>query len=140
MLRLTSPQITGRVTHLIDMTPMIDMVFLLLIFFLLTSIFAGQQVLDLVLPEAGHARDPIIVNEMHITIQKEGRVFVDKREVAIAELESTLRGHSLENQHKTVFLSADKETPFHIFVKVLDTLQGMGLPDLNIVTQREDSQ
>lgn len=139
MLRLTSSRI-AKESSSIDMTPMIDMVFQLLIFFLLTSIFASRPVLDLVLPEAEHAKAVDATEVVHLFINREGILFVDQTAAPEEALRAILKEKLEEGPKKTVLLSADREAPFQRFVHVLDVTRGLGLRDLSIVTDPSESQ
>lgn len=135
MLRLKSSKALKGGASLIDMTPMIDIVFQLLIFFLLTSIFASQPTLDLVLPRADHAQVREEKKEIHLFIQRGGEVFVDREEVPLGKLRSALEQKIGEDRKRPLFLSADQDIPFQVFISVLDTIQGLGLSDLAVLTQ-----
>lgn len=135
MLRLRSSQREKEFTPSIDMTPMIDMVFQLLIFFLLTSIFASRPVLDLVLPEAEHAKAGGEREEVRLFSDREGTLFVDQAAVPKEGLRAVLEKKLESGPKKTVFLSADRSAPFRFFVHVIDVTQGLGLQDLAIVTE-----
>ena len=135
MLRLKSSRTEADSTPSIDMTPMIDMVFQLLIFFMLTSIFASQPVLEMVLPTAENAKSGDEVEEVHLFIDREGTLFVDQSAVKIEALHEVLKEKLSEGPKKTLFLSADQSAPFRFFVHVLDVTQGLGLRDLAIVTE-----
>lgn len=140
MLRLRRAHTANDLAPSIDMTPMIDMVFQLLIFFLLTSIFASRPVLDLVLPEAEYSKASDQERELHLSIQKGGRIFVNQEEVPMEHLQAALKKRIKKDQRKTVFLSADSDVPFQIFVTVLDIAQDLGLSDLAIVTRPKEGQ
>lgn len=135
MFRLRPPARSMSQTGHFDMTPMIDMVFLLLIFFLLTSVFSQQQVLDLALPTAAQARPEEKTDVIRLAIQKEGRIFVEEQEIPLAALTEVLLQKRKGEEKTTVFLSADRTVTFQVLIQVLDQLQGAGLSDLSIVTQ-----
>lgn len=135
MLRLRSSHIPKESTPSIDMTPMIDMVFQLLIFFMLTSIFAAQPVLDLALPKAEHAKAADQKEEVHLFIDREGALFVDQAAVPKEALRAVLKETLEGGPKKTLLLSADQSVPFRLFVHVLDVTRGLGLQDLAIVTE-----
>ena len=139
MLRLKSSRTETGATPSIDMTPMIDMVFQLLIFFMLTSIFASQPVLEMVLPSADHTKTHDPEGPIRLAIQKEGRIFVDQEEVPMRGLRSALTRRMEEGRKKAVLLSADQDVPFQAFVNVLDVTRDMGLLDLAIVTRKPES-
>lgn len=121
----------------IDMTPMLDMVFQLLIFFMLTSIIAARPVLDLVLPRSEQAKPKEKNEEIHLFLKKEGEIFIDEVAVTREALPDVLKEKVGSGEKKTLFLSADREAHFHHFVHLLDVAKGLGVPDLAIVTRNE---
>lgn len=124
----------------IDMTPMIDMVFQLLIFFMLTSIIAARPVLDLVLPRADQAKPKEDKEEIHLFLRKGGEIFIDEAPVTRQDLPEVLKGRIEGGKTKTLFLSADGQVQFHHFVDLLDLAKGLGVPDLAIVTRSADGE
>lgn len=135
MLKLKSSEALKSGTSFIDMTPMIDIVFQLLIFFLLTSIFASQPALDLVLPQAEHAQVREDKKEIRLSIRKGGEIFLDREAVPPGGLRAALEARVGEDRKNPVLVSADQDIPFQVFVDVIDTLQGLGLSDVALLTQ-----
>lgn len=135
MLKIKSSQTMNRSGPSIDMTPMIDMVFQLLIFFLLTSIFAAQPVLDLTLPAAEHARDKEENKKFHLYLNKGGKIFIDQEEVSVEDLSKALKEKMEAAGEKALLLSADEEVPFRSIVRVLDVVKGLEILNLAIVTR-----
>ncbi|MFQ5949554.1 MAG: ExbD/TolR family protein [Nitrospiria bacterium] len=140
MLRLKSGQQHTGSPPIINMTPMIDMVFLLLIFFLLTSIFVSRPVLDLTIPEAANSTTQEKGKEIRLFIRRGGEIEIDREEIALENLATVLRTKVERDQKKTLFLSADQDIPFRLFVRVLDVAQGLDLSDLAIVTQSPEGK
>lgn len=138
MLRLKSTKTGSEHPSSIDMTPMIDMVFQLLIFFLLTSIFASQTVLDLTLPSAEQATKSGPNKKIDILIRKEGTILIDLQMVSLERLQAALQEKSANDSKIPVVLSADQEAPFQRFVDVLDAVRALGLSNLAIVTRPEE--
>ncbi len=105
----------------INLTPMIDMVFLLLIFFLAATTFASEEVaLDLRLPQAksgqsGKNERPLIVN-----VLADGRLDVDGREVTFEALRQKLQSAGERNAEQAVLVRGDREAQFGLGVQVLD--------------------
>jgi len=137
MLRLKSSWHQAGSAPSINMTPMVDMVFLLLIFFLLTSMAITQPLLNLTLPKASHAEKSSGGEGLQILIRKSGNVEVDQEPIAIDHLETRLKQKVTGNREKKIFLSADENAPFGLFVQVLDILQGLKLNKLSILTESE---
>jgi biopolymer transport protein ExbD len=101
----------------IDMTPMIDCVFQLLIFFLLSSSFLAPSV-KLQLPRAS-ADPPTAVETVIVTLDAAGRLFVNKAVVSRDSLAEALHGEWAGRKDRTVMLRADRGLPYE---KVLDAL------------------
>jgi biopolymer transport protein ExbD len=113
-----------------DITPIIDMVFLLLIFFMVGSQFARPSI-EIDLPEAStgaQSQEDALV----ITLEKSGRVFFEGRETTLANLQQTLKEALRENPDRAVDLRADGDASFRQFVRVMDQARGAGATRLNI--------
>lgn len=105
----------------INLTPMVDVVFLLLIFFLAATTFANEEVaLDLRLPQAKSGQDgkgdrPLVVN-----VLADGRLHVDGREVSMEALRQKLQAAGERNAEQAVLVRGDQQAQFGIGVQVLD--------------------
>jgi biopolymer transport protein ExbD len=105
----------------INLTPMVDVVFLLLIFFLAATTFASEEVaLDLRLPSAksgqpGKNDKPLVVNVM-----ADGRLVVDGRDVSFEALRQKLQAAGQRNAEQAVVVRGDREAQFGVGVQVLD--------------------
>ncbi len=113
-----------------DITPIIDMVFLLLIFFMVGSQFA-RPAIEIDLPEASsgsQSQDDALV----ITLDKSGRVFFDGRETPLESLAPALKEALRKNPDRAVDLRADGDATFRQFVRVMDQARGAGASRLNI--------
>ncbi len=116
----------------IDFTPMIDMVFNLLIFFLVATRFEEEErSLDVTLPSAS-AAVPLTVRPKLVTVNvdKAGRFFVGPREVSVRELSEVLREASSSNPgRQTVYIRADKQCPWQFVVTAMDLCNKAGIRD-----------
>ncbi len=105
----------------INLMPLIDVVFLLLIFFLAATTFAREEVeLDLRLPEAksgraGAAQRPIVVN-----LLADGRLSVDGREVTLEALRQKLDAAAARDKDLAVLVRGDRNAQFGTSLAVLD--------------------
>jgi biopolymer transport protein ExbD len=119
-----------RERRLIDMAPMVDLVFLLLIFFMVGSRFT-EPALDLVLPEArsGAVQE---TRELVVTVARDGGVTLNGRPVAPDDLESALRDALKDAAERQVTLRADGRVSFEDFVRVMDEVRLAGGSALNI--------
>jgi biopolymer transport protein ExbD len=116
-------------------TPMIDIIFLLLLFFLLTSLFIDDPGIPLNLPEAATAESQQERAEEVIYISKPGEIYVNGQFVPLdsllTELSNTLQGGT----RKSVTIKADKEVAFGVFVRVLDIAKTAGGQDVVIAAE-----
>lgn len=121
---------------LLNMTPMIDIVFLLLIFFLLTTNFITQEGINVNLPNA-RSTGPRTQEEIAIYITSEGRVFIKDEEVNEAKLHKILKSLIGNDPAKSVTIRADKDVILNAVVKVMDTVKRSGAEKLCIATERD---
>jgi biopolymer transport protein ExbD len=118
-----------------DLTPMIDMVFILLIFFLLTSVFFLPGI-DVQLPQAATG-EQLEELDLTISIQANGNVLVNDIQVPAENLLSYLRQKAREFQVKEVILQADTRLPFGDIVDVLDVTRSAGLEKISFMVEQE---
>jgi|SRR5690606_39138124 len=108
----------NRVTPEFNMSSMTDLVFLLLIFFMLTSTMVTTNALDLVLPKAKGKTDSN--KNVSVSINKELQFFIEKDAVPEAELESKLLALFEGKEDKAIILRAEEGVPIEKAVNVLD--------------------
>ena len=127
----------GRSLESINMTPVIDMVFLLLIFFLVASQFAEEErSLEVVLPSASEAR-PLTATpkEVFVNVDRDGRFFVDGRIMQMDEVEAVLRQAVANNPgNQSVIIRADKRVHFDAVVAVMNACNKVGARDYRVTT------
>jgi biopolymer transport protein ExbD len=119
----------------LDLTPMLDVVFLLLIFFMLTSIFA-KPMLPLDLPEAASAtvvQEP----EVSITIQRDGSLYLNNVKTTPADLPADLRALFNTGHSRDLSLQSDQGVPFGRVVEIMDLAKQAGAEKLAVVTERK---
>lgn len=108
----------NKVSAEFNMSSMTDIVFLLLIFFMLTSTMVTTNALDLVLPKAKGKTDSN--KNIAININKELEFFIDKDPVQEAELESKLLAMIANDKTKAIIIRAEEGVPIEKAVYVLD--------------------
>ena len=123
----------GRGQANIDLTPLIDVVFQLLIFFLLTATFQNNPSFKVKLPKAKNqdvTREPkaVVVN-----IGASGEVEIEGKRVDDRELELRLCAAAQEDTSTGVNIRADESTPHQFVVKVMDVAKVCGLEKLGIL-------
>ncbi len=132
----------SRALAALQLTPLIDMVFLLLIFFLVATRFADEdRELEVDLPTASESR-PLMeqAQQLFVHIDGEGHVFVGSREVAADGLEAELRRVRQERPGlETVVLRADRRCAWDRVAQAINTCHRVGLHDIRPTTAAEGS-
>jgi biopolymer transport protein ExbD len=119
-------------TSSINITPLIDVVFILLIFFLLTAHTSQGIVLDL--PEASSSEN-IQIESWEIVITKDEKILFNGVEIKNNKLESILSvAKNEDNDQRLVILKAHKEASVNSFISVMDTVRKTGFYNLVIAT------
>lgn len=114
------------IKSIINLTPMVDMLFLILLFFLVTSSFIEQPNIKLELPSTKYASTSKI-EERVLTISYDGKLFFQSEFVERKELIPVLKNAFSKQDDKTLVLRADKNVPYGIIVDVMDAAKGAGL-------------
>jgi biopolymer transport protein ExbD len=119
-----------------DMTPMIDVVFQLMIFFLVaTKLDEAEREFPVALPTASEAK-PFTSkpNELFVNIERTGRYFVQGRFVSLEELERLIRQSAANNPTQTVRLRADEQAQTRFLVAAINAVVKAGIRDYRIDT------
>lgn len=128
----------SSVAGTLSLTPLIDVVFLLLIFFLVTSEFEEEERrLDIVLPEATSAA-PMTSKprEIIVDVDAKGIIYLRGQEIGLAALEQLMRESVSNNPtSQTAIIRADKGTSFQPVVSVMDICNRAGISDYSVTTQ-----
>lgn len=108
----------NKVNPNFNMSSMTDIVFLLLIFFMLTSTLVTVSAIDVLLPKAGGKTE----NKMSVavSITNKSLFYVDKTKVSEANLEMEILKNVGENKAKTVVIRGDKDVPYKKVMKIID--------------------
>lgn len=122
-----------------DMTPMIDCVFQLLIFFMVTTVFAVQSGLKVDLPQASTSDAPP-EKDLSITISEKGEMDLNGTPVTLDNLEEQLRIQKDIFGSKVLIIKADKKSMHGIVVDVMDAAKIVGIDQLAIATDEEDEK
>lgn len=120
-----------------DMTPMIDCVFQLLIFFMVTTVFAVQSGLKVDLPTSSTSDAPP-EKDLSIVISDKGEMDLNGTRVTLDNLEEQLRQQKDIFGSKVLIIKADKKTMHGIVVDVMDAAKVVGIEQLAIATDEEE--
>lgn len=118
----------------IDMTPMLDVVFILLIFFIVTASFVKEAGIDVNRPEAATAVKKERANIL-VAITDKGDVWINKRKVDIRSVQANIERLKAENPQGTVVIQADKKSTTDTLIKVMDSARAAGVFDVSIAAQ-----
>ncbi|MFQ5862828.1 MAG: ExbD/TolR family protein [Candidatus Brocadiales bacterium] len=125
------------ISYGINITSLIDIIFLLLIFFVVTSTFVEHPNIKLDLPSASYAETSKFEG-LTLTITREGRLFLGMQPIGITELEAVLRSKVTVTGDAALVLRADREVPYGIVVAVMDVARGAGLRRITALTISEE--
>lgn len=120
-------------SSLIDMTPIIDVVFQLLIFFMLTSTFIKASAINVELPKA-KTSDMQPVRQAVITVYKNGNITFNDTPVPIDSLGRLVKEEYLKNKELVVTIQSDKDVPYGLVIKVMDIVRLTGVKKLSLST------
>ena len=118
------------------LTSLIDIVFLLLIYFLLTTNFMVDEGIQVKLPQA-NATAPQIEKEIMIVVDAQGRIFMDHRSITLSALYPKLKEIISGKPSVPVVIRADKSVILDKAVKVMDIAKAAGADRLVLATEKE---
>lgn len=121
-----------------ELTPMIDVVFLLIAFFMTLISFISSELIELTLPEAEQATIPEDPGErQYISINENGEVFFGAAPISYEALPSALAAARTELPSLKLFLRADSNTPHRHVSKVMDACAKAGIFDLIFASNKD---
>lgn len=124
----------GRTTMSeINVTPLVDVMLVLLIIFMITAPLI-QQGVKVNLPQAKAAAVEATDKKIVLSVDAQKRVFIGEAEVALEELETKLKANAKAQADKEVYLHADREIPYGIVVEVMASAQRAGIDNVGMIT------
>lgn len=123
----------------INITPLIDVVFLLLIFFMVTTTFTRETRLMVNLPEADATPSEVLPDQVEITVSRNGTYTINGRPLVNSEIATLMQGLELATQSDRtvpILLIADAEATHQSVVTAMDGIGQLGFTRLSIATQR----
>ena len=118
----------------IDMTPMLDIVFIMLIFFIVTTSFVKEAGIQVNKPEANQANKEPSAN-IFIAIRDTGEIWMDKRQVDVKRVAANLERMLAEQPTDLVVIQADKEAEHGRVVEVMDQIKEAGIDKISIAAE-----
>ena len=120
----------------IEMGPLMDIVFILLIFFVVTSSFTRETGVDVTKPQAQSASQ-LEKENLLIAITREGTIHMNERQVDLASLQDILKQSLAQAPDREAVVIADKESETGVLVQVIDMCNLAGVKKVSIAAQAE---
>jgi biopolymer transport protein ExbD/biopolymer transport protein TolR len=117
----------------INITPLVDVVLVLLIIFMVTAPVL-QSGIDVSVPKTRYVKE-ITQERLVLTINKDQRVFLGNDAININEIGTKLRQRVRDPRGQSIFVRADENVPFGAFATVMDAVKQAGFSNVSIVTQ-----
>jgi biopolymer transport protein ExbD len=115
----------------IDLTPMLDVVFIMLIFFIVTASFIKEAGIDVLRPKAETAEKQDKAN-IFIALSPNGEIWIDRKKIAPAQLKPTIEKLKAENPQGSIVIQADQESKSQQLMQVMDAARDAGITDVAI--------
>ncbi|MCH8140663.1 MAG: biopolymer transporter ExbD [Proteobacteria bacterium] len=119
----------------INLTPMLDVVFIMLIFFIVTATFIKQAGIDVYRPDALTAEKKPTVSVL-LAIGPTGEIWIDKKRVDITAVRAVIERMHAENPKGTLVIQADRAAKSEKLMAVLSAARGAGLKEVAIATEQ----
>ncbi len=126
----------------INLVPLIDVILVLIIFFVITTTFDLNSALKLELPSASAEQSEAPEHALSVLVNAEGRYFIDEQEALRTDVESlkrTIQEVAGDDRERPVLLRADARTPHQAVVTAMDALGQLGFRRISIATAPEQA-
>jgi biopolymer transport protein ExbD len=120
----------------VDMTPMLDIVFIMLIFFIVTTSFVKESGIEVNRPKAQQASKKPSAN-IFIAINEAGLVYMEKREVDIQRVRANVERMLAEAPEAQVMIQADQAAKHGVVVKVMDQVKAAGITTISVSAEND---
>jgi biopolymer transport protein ExbD/biopolymer transport protein TolR len=121
----------------INITPLVDVVLVLLIIFMVTAPVL-QSGIEVAVPKTRTVKE-ITEERLVISIDKKQRVYLGNDPININDIAAQIRQRIRDPQRQSIFIRADEDVPFGAFATVMDSVKQSGISNVSIVTQPLDS-
>ena len=125
-----------------QMAPMIDIVFLLLIFFIVTWQFSREEMdLKIAVPTSEEGADPErVMGEIIVNVRQDGSISVWGKNKTHTQLRQTLSAIAQQHENQPIRVRGDANTSFQRIVEVIDTCQKAGIWNISFATERPKAE
>ncbi|MEE8059742.1 MAG: biopolymer transporter ExbD [Pseudomonadales bacterium] len=136
MRRNATRKSAGDDSSEIDLTPMLDVVFIMLIFFIVTASFIKEAGIEVNRPEASTTTKKKNVNIL-VAISATNEIWMDQRRIDSRAVRSVIERLHAENPKGAVVIQADKESNTETVVGVIDSARSAGVYDVSLATEND---
>ena len=130
-MRKRLSQISSSEESQIELTPMLDVVFIMLIFFIVTTSFVKESGIEVNRPNANTAQKQERAS-IFIAIDSEGQIFLQKRKIDIDAVRANIEKLYVESPEGSVVIQADKKSETGILVQVMDQIRLAGVKNISV--------
>lgn len=117
----------------VNIVPLVDVLMVLIFFFIMTMQFREERALNLQLPEIETAGSNVAVGMLRIALDEAGQVYLNEQEVGIAGLRGALETLAAAGQReRSILLSAHEEAPLRIITAIMDSCRQAGLENIRL--------
>jgi len=127
----------NKTSMLLDIAPLIDVMFMLLLFFILTSSFSRPSI-PLKMPEASN-KEKVEKEDLIISVDKDDNIFLNRQKVDMEELGSLVEQKLADSEKKRTIFQGDESILYKRFVSIMDVLKSSGAKEINIAHEPEKS-
>lgn len=129
MIKLKKKSILSKGS--IDMTPITDTSFLLLVFFMITTVFKNPSQLKMVLPDA---RNPVKVEQVKITVEldAQGDMAINGRTITLDQFDTLLIAEKEKTLTKSIVIRADQDAKHGDVLKLMKLAKGVGIETISL--------
>lgn len=125
----------------VNLTPLIDVVFILLIFFMVSTTFQKESEINIELPEASGEPLEERKDQLEIIIDANGHYFIDEQQVVNTELltlKKAIQKFLGEQRDLPVVIRADRTTPYEAVIRAMDATAQLGLVNMSLATSQPE--
>ncbi|MEE9575724.1 MAG: biopolymer transporter ExbD [Gammaproteobacteria bacterium] len=122
----------------LNITPLIDVVFLLLIFFMVSTTFDQNSEVNITLPKASKEIAHAKPDAINVAIDAQSRIYVNQKELInsrISTIKEALYDIAADLEDAPIIISADEETPYQIVIRTMDAARQLGLIKITFATR-----
>ncbi|HXH64354.1 MAG TPA: protein TolR [Mariprofundaceae bacterium] len=118
----------------INVTPLVDVMLVLLIIFMVTAPLLTQGV-NVDLPQADSPPMQQNTEPLVLTVQRDGRIFLQRHEISLSQLAPRIKAIRQQKPGLPVFIRGDAKTPYEYVARVLSTLEAASIQKVGLVTE-----